>query len=69
MKMKKFTFEVTWQMHGMKSVEVPADFSISEAIEHVLDNWPNIQIPEGELVADSDEPYFEDCRFEAAAHG
>ena len=65
MKTKRFKFGVSWQMHGTQWVEVPAGFTIEEAIERVRDIWHEIELPRGEYVPDSDQPDFEDevCGF------
>ena len=61
---KKFTFGIAWQMYGASSIEVPADFTIEQAMEHVQANWQNIGLPRGEYVPESDAPDFDHCGFE-----
>ena len=66
MKTKTFYFGHYWQMYGTNSIEVPADFTVEQAIEYVNEHWADIKLPSGEYIHDSDEPNFceSECGFD-----
>ena len=63
MKTKRFNFGIVWQMFGTTSIEVPEDFTIEQAVDHVEAMWPGIELPRGDYIPDSDAPDFADCHF------
>lgn len=61
---KTFFFGQYWQVYGRNSTEVPAHFTIEQAIAYVKVNWSDIGLaPDASYVQDSDEPDFENCTF------
>ena len=69
-KTKKFYFGHYWQVYATNSVDVPADFTIEQAIKHVKEIWKDIGLPSGsDYVQDSDEPDFDCCDFGIDANG
>ena len=62
---KRFYFGQYWQLYGTNSIEVPAHFTIEEAMEHVRANWDDIGLASGaSYVMGSDEPDFESGHFD-----
>ena len=61
---KIFNFGQHWQVYGTNSIEVPAHFTIEQAIEYVKIKWDDIGLAtEFSYVMDSDYPDFENCDF------
>ena len=62
---KTFRFGASRMMYGTARIEVPEGFTFDEAMEHVLENRSDAELPRGECAPDSDKPGFqgEDCGF------
>ena len=62
-KTKKFTFLMTFEVIGTKTVEIPASIeTIEDAKQWVGDNWDNITLPpdvEWDYVLGTSKPDFE----------
>jgi len=62
---KKFYFGQAWQVYGVNSVDVPAQFTVEQAKKYVEKIWDNVGLASSaEYVKGSDEPDFEHCGFE-----
>jgi len=61
---KKFYFGQYWQVYGTNCIEVPAHFTLEQAIEFVQDKWDDVELAsDASYVQCSDEPDFESCHF------
>ena len=63
---KLFRFDLSWTECGRAEIEVPADFTLEQAIELVMETLDDIELPRGEYVGGSDVPCFEFGCFEDA---
>ena len=67
---KTFSFGQFWTVYGQNSVEVPADFTIEEAIQYVKKHRNEIGLADSpEYVDDTDRLDFECCEFEDGEEG